>query len=129
WAGSRAGLHAHKPGFQAQPLPELGRDVVPVLDQQIDQLPAVDQADARKSRLESNLGSGALVVRSSDESALSAKRDRLPQLAHRVRAYLRSELVPLSLHKNLYLRQVRDVQLPCRVNAAVAGFANDLRAF
>jgi hypothetical protein len=60
----------HEARPKPKPFAELCRDVIPVLDQKVHELPAIHQPDARESLLERHVGSGFLKICRRDEGAL-----------------------------------------------------------
>src|SRR5271166_2613326 len=97
--GSRRSSCKHQPSLEAEARMKPVRDILPVLDQEIDQLRAVHQSNARKPRLDRCLVSVLLEIGCGDESALAPEGYRLAQLFHRVCADLRPEFVALRLNE------------------------------
>lgn len=100
-----------------------------MLDEQIDQLPTVDQPDARKACFERDIGCCALVIRRGDERSLTTERGGLAELLDSACIDFGAELVALGLDEHLHLRKVGDVELAGRIHAAIAGFTRDFGTF
>jgi hypothetical protein len=83
-----------------------------MLDQKIDELPAVYKADTGETRLKRNVRHVGLKIGSRDESTLSAEGYGLPKLPDRIGSDFRPMLVALGLHEDLHFGEVATFSSP-----------------